>query len=294
MAKLIKLKARALEQIRQTSKPKTKTLAETKNIPIDTEADKTASFVDGKSFVPEMRKVERVPQIARTEAEQRITTGDLSPPIEEINMKDGEAGKIPASSVVEKLQGEQEKGKIGGVNFTGIGKTGIGIPLDKIKPEVLKQIHADQDAAYGYLPNKGTPYDKPYYDFKNVKWAKKMRRIRIKYLKTLRQIEKTVNRMLLKGTPRKDIADYVVKTRNQQKVKARKNMDPVERAGLEERNIKKYGNPIGPNLQELFESIKESYIEKGIYKNDDQIYDIIIQKAMDKDEVINILLGILD
>lgn len=241
-----------------------------------------------------MQRVERVPQIARTEAEKRGMASDLSPPVGEINTKDEEAGEQPASSVDEKLQEGQEEGKIGGVNFTGIGKTGLGIPLDKIKPEVLEQIHTDQDAAFGYLPNKGTPYDKPYYDFKNVKWAKKMRGIRIGYLKSLKQIVIIINKMRLEGVPKKDIADYAVDKRNQLKVMARKNMDPVERAGLEVRNIKKYGNPIGPNKQELFDSINESYIEKGIYKNDDQIWDIIIQKAMDKDEVINILLGILD
>ncbi|MFI8707935.1 hypothetical protein ACIGHG_12795 [Bacillus sp. NPDC077411] len=70
-------------------------------------------------------------------------------------------------------------------------------------------------------------------------------------------------------------------------------MTVVERAGLEERNIKKHGNPIGPTAESMFNKIKDSYIDKEIYKSDEQIWKIIIEKSMQKDDVINTLLGLV-
>ena len=70
-------------------------------------------------------------------------------------------------------------------------------------------------------------------------------------------------------------------------------MTAEERAGLEERNIEKYGNPIGPKADSMFNKINDSYIDKGIYESDDQIWDVIIQKSMQKDDVINTLLGLV-
>ncbi|PFD97146.1 type VII secretion protein [Bacillus cereus] len=179
------------------------------------------------------------------------------------------------------------------VRKTGIGKTGEGIPLEEVKPDVLKQIHADDKGAYGYLPNGGTAYHKPEYDFTNVEWTKEMQNIRKDYLDASKQLESNIERMTSEGFSKEDIARHVVESRNQQKIVARGDMTATERAGLEERNIKKYGNPIGPTAESMFNKIKDSYIDKGIYESDEQVWGIIIQKSMQKDDVINTLLGLV-
>ncbi|MFL0251975.1 hypothetical protein ACJDT4_16265, partial [Clostridium neuense] len=180
-----------------------------------------------------------------------------------------------------------------GVSKAGIGKTGEGIPLDEVKPNVLKQIHADDNGAYGYLPNEGTPYYNPKYDFTDADWAKDMQNVRKDYLDASKQLEIDIERMNSEGVSKEDIAKHVVDTRNQQKVTARASMTAEERAGLEARNIKKYENPIGPDAQWLFNKYKKQLIKEGMYINDEKIWNIVIQKSMVKDDVINTLLGII-
>ncbi|MBH0320894.1 T7SS effector LXG polymorphic toxin [Bacillus cereus] len=179
-----------------------------------------------------------------------------------------------------------------GTGKTGVGKTGEGIPLEKVKPDVLKQIHADDNGAYGYLPKEGTAYNKPEYDFTNVEWTKEMQNVRKDYLEASKQLENDIEKMISEGFSKEKIAEHVVEARNRQKNAARENMTAEERAGLEERNIKKYGNPIGPTAESMFNKIKDSYIDKGIYESDEQVWKIIIQKSMQKDDVINTLLGL--
>lgn len=43
-------------------------------------------------------------------------------------------------------------------------------------------------------------------------------------------------------------------------------MNAGERDCSEERNIKKYGNLIGITAESMFNKIKDSYIDKGIYE----------------------------
>ncbi|MGG8360893.1 T7SS effector LXG polymorphic toxin [Bacillus cereus] len=179
-----------------------------------------------------------------------------------------------------------------GTGKTGVGKTGEGIPLEKVKPDVLKQIHADDNGAYGYLPKEGTAYNKPEYDFTNVEWTKEMQNVRKDYLEASKQLENDIEKMISEGFSKEKIAEHVVEARNRQKNAARENMTAEERAGLEERNIKKYGNPIGPTAESMFNKIRDSYIDKGIYESDEQVWKIIIQKSMQKDDVINTLLGL--
>jgi hypothetical protein len=69
------------------------------------------------------------------------------------------------SSTFKKLTPTEIVESAEGISKTGAGKIGEGIPLEQVKPEVLKQIHFDKNGAYGYLPNKGTAYDRPEYDF---------------------------------------------------------------------------------------------------------------------------------
>ncbi|MFC9414716.1 hypothetical protein ACIG6B_03185 [Bacillus mobilis] len=119
-----------------------------------------------------------------------------------------------------------------------------------------------------------------------------MQNVRKDYLEASKQLESDIEKMTSEGFSKEKIAEHVVEARNQQKNAARENMTAEERAGLEERNIKKYGNPIGPTAESMFNKIKDSYIDKGIYESDEQVWKIIIQKSMKKDDVINTLLGL--
>lgn len=180
-----------------------------------------------------------------------------------------------------------------GVSKAGVGKTGEGIPLEEVKPDVLKQIHPDDNGAYGYLPNEGTAYHTPEYDFTNVDWAKDMQNVRKDYFEASKQLEIDIERMTSEGFSKEDIAKHVVDARNQQKVTARANMTAEERVGLEARNIELYGNPIGPDSQWLFDKTKKKIFKEGKYISDNQIWEIIIEKSMVKDDVINTLLGLI-
>jgi len=179
------------------------------------------------------------------------------------------------------------------VRKAGVGKTGEGIPLEEVKPDVLKQIHPDDNGAYGYLPNEGTAYHKPEYDFTDADWAKGMQNVRNDYLEASKQLEIDIKRMTSEGFSKEDIAKHVVDARNQQKVTARANMTVEERAGLETRNIEIYGNPIGPDSQWLFNKTKKKLTKEGTYMNDEQIWEMVIKKSMVKDDVINTLLGLI-
>ncbi|QEY20009.1 hypothetical protein D0S48_04485 [Psychrobacillus sp. AK 1817] len=119
-----------------------------------------------------------------------------------------------------------------------------------------------------------------------------MQSVRKDYLEASKQLESDIEKMTSEGFSKEYIAERVVETLNQQKNAVRENMTAEERAGLEVRNIKMYGNPIGPTAESMFNKIKESYIDKGIYESDAQVWDIIIQKSMKKDDVINTLLGL--
>ncbi|PEF76581.1 hypothetical protein CON94_04570 [Bacillus pseudomycoides] len=180
-----------------------------------------------------------------------------------------------------------------GIRKAGVGKTGEGIPLEEVKPDVLNQIHPDDNGAYGYLPNEGTAYHKPEYDFTDVDWVKGMQNVRKDYLEASKQLEIDIKRMTSEGFSKEDIAKHVVDARNQQKVTARADMTAEERAGLEARNMEKYDNPIGPDSQWLFNKTKKKLIKEGTYINDDEIWSSIIKKSMKKDDVINTLLGLI-
>lgn len=162
-----------------------------------------------------------------------------------------------------------------------------------MKSNVINQIYPDENGAYGYLPKEGTAYDKPEYDFKDVEWAKKRQKIRKEYIEQSKYLENDIGRMKSEGIAKEDIARHVVKIRNEQKVLSRSKMPIKERAGLEERNIKKFGNPIGPNPEDMFVKIKKDLIKNKMYQSNDQIWDMIIEKSMKKDDVINTLLGLV-
>ena len=184
--------------------------------------------------------------------------------------------------------------KVGGENgSTGIGKTGEGLSPDEVNPDVFKQIHADENGAYGYLPNAGTAYDTPEYDFTNVDWAQRQQGIRKIYLDGSDQLAIDISDMTAKGYTKQDIATYVVNERNQQKIRSRSMMLPEEIIPLEQRNIVKYGNPIGPTPEQAFESARNKLSGGGIIDvSVDDVWQKVIDNSMRKDDVINTLLGL--
>jgi hypothetical protein len=176
------------------------------------------------------------------------------------------------------------------IDRTGVGTTGEGIPIDRVEPEVLKEIHPDSNTAYGYSPNKGTAYEK--YDFTNVEAAKRNRGIRTEYLDGSKKLDNEIKAMRAKGSSSEEIGHHVVNERNLQKAEARKHMSIKEIEILEERNIKKYKNPVGPEPGQAFKEQKKKLIRNGEYSSDSQVWDHVIEKAMEKDDAINTLLGI--
>ena len=161
------------------------------------------------------------------------------------------------------------------------------------KTKVLEQIYYNENGAYGYLPKDGAAYDSPKYDFTNVEWAKEQRLIRSEYLKASDELELVINKMTNEGKSKQEIAKYVVKVRNQQKVNFRARMKPDEVIELESRNMKKYGNPVGPDEKWLFEYNMKKTAMEGKVVAPDVIWDMVIEESIRKDDVINTLLGLI-
>lgn len=179
---------------------------------------------------------------------------------------------------------------IRGGNKTGVGVTGEGIPLEEVKPDVLEQIYPDDTGAYGYLSKEGTRYAK--YDFTDVEMAQKNRLIREEYLEQSQKIQNEYDKMVQEGASKEEIADCVVNMRNQDKVAARAKMTTEEVGELEAGNMKIYDNPVGPDAKWLFNKTKKDLLRKGVSATDDEIWKLVIEGSMRKDDVINTLLGL--
>lgn len=95
------------------------------------------------------------------------------------------------------------------------------------------------------------------------------------------------------GMLKQEIAKYVVEARNQQKVEFRARMKPEEVLELESRNMKKYGNTVGPDEKWLFEYNMKKAIMEGRSIEPDAIWNMVIKESMKKDDVINTLLGLI-
>ncbi|WP_233277472.1 hypothetical protein [Paenibacillus durus] len=200
------------------------------------------------------------------------------------------ADKLANGRNIAALEELEDALKAGGTGEGVIGKTGEGIPIEEVRPDILEQIYRDDAGVYGYLPKERTPYAK--YDFTDVEKVKQNRAIREEYLQQSKKIQEEIDRMVQQGTPIDEIANRVVNMRNQDKVSARAKMAPEELAPIEERNMKLYGNPIGPDAKWLFDSKKQKMLEQGLNPTDYEIWQSIIKSSMKKDDVLNTLLGL--
>ncbi|WP_199610820.1 hypothetical protein [Flocculibacter collagenilyticus] len=139
-------------------------------------------------------------------------------------------------------------------------------------------IYADEKGVYGYLPKPGRRYSSELYDFSDIEFVQRNRKIRLDYLLGSNVLEKAISKMRNEGASSEQIASRVVWQRNSQKVEARSLMTQQEVDILESGNIKRYGDPVGPTPQQLFEKYND--------------WDLVIEKSMKKDPEINMLLGI--
>lgn len=146
-----------------------------------------------------------------------------------------------------------------------------GVPL----PE---GIYADPRGVYGYLPKPGSRYASDMYDFSDPEFVARNRQIRIDYLNGSDNLESAIATMREQGASSEEIANRVVWQRNSQKMEARSLMTDEEVNILESGNLKRYGDPVGPTPQQMFDKYGD--------------WETVIQKSMEKDPAINTLLGI--
>ena len=137
-------------------------------------------------------------------------------------------------------------------------------------------IEADPRGVYGYMAKPGSDFEK--FDFSNPEVVAKGRAERFEYLSESQKIDQDVAVMRADGKSSEEIGRHVTEVRNQQKVAIRAEMDPADVAKLEARNMKKYGNPVGPTADDLFEETNS--------------WEEVIAKATRKNEALNMLLGI--
>lgn len=155
---------------------------------------------------------------------------------------------------------------------------------------MLDDIYPDPSGAYGYLPKEGTAYSN--FDFTDVSKTKENQLIGIEYLEQTKKIEAKIADMEVKGSSTEEIANTVIEMRNQDKVAARAAMPLEEVAELEKRNIKRYGNPVGPDADWLFQTNKARLQKVNPDVSNEEVWEAVIKGALRKDEVINTLLGI--
>jgi hypothetical protein len=85
--------------------------------------------------------------------------------------------------------------------------------------------------------------------FRGLRWWNKGREIRQIYNGSVRDIKYMVEAMEKAGKNTEEVADAVIKIRNEAKISARALMEPEEVVKLEARNMADYGDTIGPNLE---------------------------------------------
>lgn len=78
------------------------------------------------------------------------------------------------------------------------------------------------------------------------------REVRLRYHRLLDTMERVADRMHEEGRSDEEIARVLVDMRNEAKDITRAGMSPEAVQALEQRNMEKYGNPLGPTADQLF------------------------------------------
>jgi hypothetical protein len=155
------------------------------------------------------------------------------------------------------------------------GPEGKAGPGSKPPPPVPKAIQAGgpEPAKVGAPPEPGktgAPID--------AARIADLKAMRLRYLEGIQALETTENEMRRLGRTTEQIARQLVGDRNALKVETRALMKPEEVAQLEARNLKKYGDPVGPTPEWLFDKYGS--------------WDKVLEAVKRTDPVTNQLLGI--
>ncbi|HLV34436.1 MAG TPA: hypothetical protein VKY59_04945, partial [Spirillospora sp.] len=71
------------------------------------------------------------------------------------------------------------------------------------------------------------------------------------YMQSARKITEDALKQVANGTPAQNAARWAVEARNDLKVQIRSKGSPIVKGLAEARNIRKYGNKIGPSYEQL-------------------------------------------
>lgn len=154
-------------------------------------------------------------------------------------------------------------------------------PLDN--PNIAKDIVADPDAVYGYVPKEGSSLEHFEIDWTNPEEVAKARAARIEYLEAMEikkaKISDEVEKILAEGKDMSDAAEIMVDKRNVDRINSYKERGDYR--GLEslyERNLAEYGQKEGPSLDYLYKKYGS--------------YEEVIYSSVKVNEGMNVLLGI--
>ncbi|WP_083703023.1 hypothetical protein [Marinobacterium stanieri] len=165
------------------------------------------------------------------------------------------------------------------------------IPVDRLDPKVLKEIQPDSRGVYGYVPRPDSKYAK--LDFTDVEKVESGRVIRLDYLEGSKELDNVIQVMRAEGRSSEDIARRVVIQRNSQKMESRSLMTQDGVVELEKRNLSSwFKDPVGPSPDQAFRHYQAQQIKNSNFMTDDQVWELVIKKSMQKDPVMNTLLGI--
>jgi len=174
--------------------------------------------------------------------------------------------------------------------YTGIGTSGKGISPNNIPSEILELLIEDPTTVFGYRFRDGSRFAE--IDFSDYNKVIEYRNIRIEYLLEDEAIQIDVERLLGEGKSVKEIAEYAVNKRNQNKVNARSKMSIEERLkNAAMGNVIKYGTNLDKasqnswNLQidAIYEETIRSFEAEGISNpTDEMIYNKTIENLSAK------------
>ena len=108
-----------------------------------------------------------------------------------------------------------------------------------------------------------------------------------------KELAKVIQSMRFDGRSSEEITRRVVIQRNSQKMESRSLMTPDGVAELEERNLSSwFKDPIGPSPDQAFRHYQTQQIKNSNFMTDDQVWELVTKKTMQKDPVMNTPLGI--
>ncbi|MBQ2872654.1 MAG: hypothetical protein IJE89_01480 [Bacilli bacterium] len=209
---------------------------------------------------------------------------EVSKLAETTNLIDANQKKETAKTGVKNLNYTHSKYGLDYAEYTGIGTSGKGLRLSEIEPAAVAFLQEDSNTVFGYRIVGNERF--AGFDFSNEAEVMKNREIRIKYLLEDNAIQEEVKKMKAEGYSVKEMAEYAVNTRNQNKVRARANMELAGRIKVAIGNVVTYGSTLGKDSKEnvlskkddIYRSAIESFEYSGVVDpTDEMIYNRAIE-----------------